>query len=82
LELGAHGHGIPDRCPRAPPCPSSPGSPPGKRPAAGGLLGIFLALVGAAVALAWAIAREPVTHYQGVGIGVALTGAVFLTGAA
>jgi drug/metabolite transporter (DMT)-like permease len=34
------------------------------------------------VALAWAIAREPVTQYQGVGIGVALTGAVFLTGAA
>jgi drug/metabolite transporter (DMT)-like permease len=34
------------------------------------------------VALAWAITREPVTHYQGVGIGVALTGAVFLTGAA
>lgn len=34
------------------------------------------------VALAWAITREPVTQYQGVGIGVALTGAVFLTGAA
>jgi drug/metabolite transporter (DMT)-like permease len=34
------------------------------------------------VALARAIVREPVTQYQGVGIGVALTGAVFLTGAA
>jgi drug/metabolite transporter (DMT)-like permease len=34
------------------------------------------------VALAWAIAREPVTHYQGVGIGVAVTGAVVLAGAA
>jgi drug/metabolite transporter (DMT)-like permease len=33
------------------------------------------------MAVAWAIAREPVTQYQGVGIGVALTGAVFLTGA-
>lgn len=54
----------------------------GERPAAAALLGIFLALIGAAVALAWAIAREPVSHYQGVGIGVALTGAVFLTGAA
>jgi uncharacterized membrane protein len=34
------------------------------------------------VALAWAIAREPFTHYQGLGIGVALTGALFLSGAA
>ncbi|HET6665166.1 MAG TPA: hypothetical protein VFG94_12940 [Acidimicrobiales bacterium] len=34
------------------------------------------------VALAWAIAREPVTHVQGLGIGVALTGVLCLSGAA
>jgi uncharacterized membrane protein len=34
------------------------------------------------VALAWAIAREPFTHYEGLGIGVAPTGALFLSGAA
>jgi drug/metabolite transporter (DMT)-like permease len=33
-------------------------------------------------ALAWAIAREPVTHVQGLGIGVALTGVLCLSGAA
>ena len=38
--------------------------------------------IGARTVVLGGRAREPVSQHQGVGIGVALTGAVFLTGAA